>query len=250
MNDAFLDGRRAVVTGGTRGIGLAITRRLALAGAEVHAVYRSNHEAALDAIEYLQKEGLQVTLHQGDVSEPDFVAEVFKQMKALGGVDVLVNNAGVTDDQLFLRMKFEQWANVVRTNLDSVFLCSQAAAKQMMRKEWGRIVNLASPSAYIGNIGQANYTASKGGVLSLTKTVAKEVARYNITCNTVSPGFTDTEMTAALADEAKQQILAEIPSQRSVKPDEVAKAVLFLCSDAAGYMTGSTIDVNGGLVMR
>lgn len=240
-------GKRAIVTGGTRGIGRAISELLIRQGAEVHATYRTNTEAALDFTDALAEEGLHCTLHQGDVTDSHFAQSVFAQMKELGGVDILINNAGITADQLFLRMSQTQWRDVLSTNLDAPFLWSQLAAKQMMRKQWGRIVNITSPSAEYGRMGQANYAASKAGLNALTKTMAQELARYHITVNAVSAGLTDTSMTSVLSSALQEAVLGLVPMGRKGSTWEVASAVVYVCSEAAGYMTGMVLGVTGGI---
>lgn len=241
--------RRALVTGGTRGIGRAISWELLRLGHEVHVNFRSNVEAALAFSDEATDRGYQVVLHQGDVSDPAYVQDLFGQLKALGGVEILVNNAGITRDQLFLRMSFTDWREVMAANADSVFLCSQQAAKQMMRGKWGRIVSISSPSAAVGRLGQANYAASKAAIQALSKTMAQELARYSVTVNVVSPGLTDTEMTEALPEPAKEEILRAVPLGRMAAPEEIAKAVAFLVREEAGYLTGAVLQVNGGVVM-
>lgn len=244
-----LQGKVAFVTGGSRGIGRACALVLAEAGADVAAGGRD--EARLSAvaaeIEELGRKALPVSV---DLTQPDQIKTAFEQvMSAFGRLDILVNNAGVTRDGLLLRMKPEDWSAVLQTNLTATFLCTQAAVKIMLRQRYGRIVNLSSVVGLTGNAGQANYVASKAGIIGLTKTVAQEVAKRNITVNAVAPGFVDTAMTRALPEAARAKLLERIPMGRVGLAREIALGVRFLASDEAGYVTGQVLHINGGLYM-
>ena len=244
-----LQGKVAFVTGGSRGIGRACALVLAQAGADVAVGGRD--EARLGAvaaeIEGLGRKSLPVSV---DLRQPDRIKPAFEQvMGAFGRLDILVNNAGVTRDGLLLRMKPEDWSEVLQTNLTATFLCTQAAVKIMLRQRYGRIVNLSSVVGLTGNAGQANYVASKAGIIGLTKTVAQEVAKRNITVNAVAPGFVDTAMTRALPETARAKLLERIPMGRVGLDREIALGVRFLASDEAAYVTGQVLHINGGLYM-
>ncbi len=244
-----LQGKVAFVTGGSRGIGRACALVLAQAGADVAVGGRD--EARLGAvaaeIEGLGRKPLPVSV---DLRQPDRIKTAFEQvMSAFGRLDILVNNAGVTRDGLLLRMKPEDWSEVLQTNLTATYLCTQAAVKIMLRQRYGRIVNLSSVVGLTGNVGQANYVASKAGIIGLTKTVAQEVAKRNITVNAVAPGFVETAMTQALPETARAKLLERIPMGRAGLDREIALGVRFLASDEAGYVTGQVLHINGGLYM-
>ncbi len=239
--------RIALVTGASRGIGQAIARRLATEGALVIAAARG-----LEALERLVAEitasGGQATALRMDVSDAASIAEGVKAaLERHGGVDVLVNNAGVTEDALILRMSRESWDRVLATNLTGTFLLTQAIVKAMVRKRYGRIVNVSSVVGLMGNAGQANYAASKAGLIGLTKTVARELASRNITCNAVAPGFIETEMTEKMTQEAREALSGQIPLGRLGSAEDVAEAVAFLASEGASYVTGQVLNVSGGL---
>jgi 3-oxoacyl-[acyl-carrier protein] reductase len=245
----FLEGQVAVVTGGARGLGRAICLALARQGATVVAVDLLAEE--LDAtVKEILATGANGIAKQADISDTDHVtkliADVIDQYERL---DIMVNNAGITRDTLLLSMEDKQFDDVIRINLRGVFLGCRAAAKVMLRQRRGRIINMASVSGIVGNAGQANYAASKAGVIGLTKTVAKELAKRNITCNAVAPGFIETDMTNALPEKVRQQVKQIIPLQRFGQPEDVADAVMFLASPQAAYITGQVITVDGGLYM-
>jgi 3-oxoacyl-[acyl-carrier protein] reductase len=241
--------RIAFVTGASRGIGRACALALADAGARVIVAARSvdKLEEVAGEIRSRERESFVVAM---DLSSPDSIKEAFaKASKEFGKIDILVNNAGVTKDGLALRMKREDWESVLNTNLSGAFYCIQQVLHGMMRERWGRIVNITSVVGEMGNPGQANYVASKSGLIGLTKALAHEMASRNITVNAVAPGFVETDMTAVLSQELKDTLLTHIPLKRFGKPEDVAAAVRFLASDDASYITGHILDVNGGMYM-
>ncbi len=245
----ILKGRVAVVTGGARGIGREIALLFANAGADV-ALFDVNAETlerTAGEIRALSRKAEGVVVDVTDGAQVD--AGVAKVLDKLGKLDILINNAGITQDGLLIRMDDAQWDRVLNINLRGAFLCTRAAAKLMLKQKAGRIVNIASIVGIIGNPGQANYAASKAGLIGLTKSVAKELAGRGITCNAIAPGFIQTEMTAALPDQARQRLLEAIPMGALGQPLDVAQAALFLVSDAARYITGHVLVVDGGLAM-
>ncbi len=245
-----MDTKIAVVTGGSRGIGRAIAEKLAAAGCMVYINYVSRPDAAAEVKETIEVKGGKAVLVQCDVSQGEQVSALVKQVTTdTGSLDILVNNAGITRDGLMARMKETDWDAVLDTNLKGAFLCAKAASRAMMKKKWGRIINISSVSGYAGNAGQVNYAAAKAGMVGLTKAMAREFASRNITVNCVAPGYIVTEMTEAMPDEAKARIMAEIPMASLGSPDDIAAAVAFLASAEARYITGQTIHVNGGLYM-
>lgn len=245
-----LKGRTAVVTGGSRGIGRAICLELAGQGANVAFSYAGNEEAARETLTQLEALGVQARALQGNVADAQ-AAKALSDLavKELGGLDILVNNAGITRDGLAMTMKEEDFDAVVETNLKGAFLCVKAAIRPMMKARYGRIVNLTSVVALRGNPGQANYCASKAGLIGMTKSLAKELGSRGITVNAVAPGFIDTDMTAALPEGAKQAMLSTIPLGRPGRPEDVARAVAFLASDQGAYITGQVLSVDGGMGM-
>ena len=245
------DGRVAIVTGGGRGIGRAIAVRLANEGANVAIIYRSNDAAAEEAAEEVRAAGAQCEIFQGDVATPEDVAALFEGVgEALGRVEILVNNAGLTRDNLMMRMKESEFDEVLRTNLKGTYLCTRAALRPMIRARWGRIVNISSVVGLVGNAGQANYAASKAGIIGFTKSVAREVAQRGITANVVAPGYVETELTQSLTDDIKDQIKSQVPAGRFAEAEEVAGVVAFLAGEDAGYITGQTLAVDGGMTMQ
>ncbi len=245
------EGRVALVTGGGRGIGRAIAVRLAEEGAKVAVSYRSNDEEAGKTAGLVRNAGGECEIFKGDVASAEDVEALFKGVgEAFGGVEILVNNAGVTKDNIMLRMKEEEFDAVMRTNLKGTYLCTRAALRGMVRRRWGRIVNISSVVGLIGNAGQANYAASKAGIIGFTKSVAREVAPRGITANAVAPGYVETELTGGLSDEIKEQIRAQIPAGRIGEPEEISEVVAFLAGEGASYVTGQTISVDGGMVMQ
>jgi 3-oxoacyl-[acyl-carrier protein] reductase len=240
-----LTGKVALVTGASRGIGKAIAMQLQALGATV--IGTATSASGADKIsEYLGAgHGLEL-----NVTSDASIDAMFEVIKAnFGAVDILVNNAGITRDNLMMRMKDEEWNDIINTNLSSVFKLSKAVLRNMMKKRAGRIINIGSVVGTMGNAGQVNYATAKAGLLGFTKSLAREVASRGITVNTVAPGFIDTDMTQTLTDEQKQGIFAQVPANRLGKPEEIANAVVFLASDAAAYITGETLHVNGGMYM-
>ncbi len=246
-----LTGRVALVTGGGRGIGRAIAQSLAAAGARVVINYRGNAAAAAETVAAIQAADGQVTAVQADVADGTAVEGLVKTTIATyGRLDILVNNAGITRDTLLMRMKDEDFDQVVNTNLRGVFLCTRAVLRQMSKQRGGRIINIASVVGITGNAGQANYAAAKAGIIGFTRATAREMAARNVTVNAVAPGFIETEMTGVLGEETRKAILASIPLARLGQPNEVANLVTFLASDAAAYITGQTFTIDGGMVMQ
>lgn len=245
-----LEGKVAFVTGGSRGIGKAIALSLAEAGADVAINYAGNVAAAEEVAAEIRKMGRRALIFQGDVSKTEIAAEMMDAVVAeFGHCDILVNNAGITRDGLLMRMKEEDWDAVLNTNLKGVYNCTKAAIKYMMKQKSGKIVNISSVVGVMGNAGQANYAAAKAGCIGFTKSVAKEVASRGITVNAVAPGFIATDMTNVLPEKVVEEMAAGIPLKRAGQPVDVAKAVLFLVSDDAAYITGQTLHVDGGMVM-
>jgi 3-oxoacyl-[acyl-carrier protein] reductase len=239
----------AIVTGGARGIGKAIAQRLAKDGMNIVISDIMGEEAGKTARE-IEKMGVRVLAVATDVSKSHDAEELVRQtMEAFGSVDILVNNAGITRDNLSIRMGESDWDLVMNINLKGTFLCSQFAAKEMMKKRFGRIVNLASVSGILGTAGQANYAASKAGIIALTKSMARELGGRNITVNAVAPGFILTEMTEKLPDNVKQAYISQIALKRAGTPEDVAEAIKFLISPAAQYITGIVLNVSGGLLI-
>lgn len=244
-----LDGKVALVTGASRGIGRAVARALANAGATVIGT-ATTEEGASSISHHFAQWGLQGDGIVMDVGDPDSVEAGIKQISsAYGSPLVLVNNAGITRDGLALRMKEDDWSAVLNTNLTSVYRTSKAVLRGMTKARWGRIINISSVVASMGNPGQMNYCAAKAGIEGLSRSLAKEIGNRGITVNCVAPGFIDTDMTKALSDAQREQMLAVVPMQRLGEPEEIADVVAFLASPAAGYMTGETLHVNGGMYM-
>ena len=243
------DGRVALVTGASRGIGEAIARRLAAEGATILAGART--VAALEkVVADIEGKGGRARAHALDVADAASIDTVIKSaMEEHGQIDVLVNNAGIAEDNLILRMSREAWDRVIATNLTGAFLLTQAVVKGMVRRRYGRIVNVTSVVGLMGNAGQANYAAAKAGLVGLTRSVARELGSRNITCNAVAPGFISTAMTDRMAEGARESLSSQIPLQRLGVPEDVAAAVAFLAAEEAGYVTGTVLNVSGGLYM-
>ncbi|MDA8204784.1 MAG: 3-oxoacyl-[acyl-carrier-protein] reductase [Thermaerobacter sp.] len=239
----------ALVTGGSRGIGRQIVLKLAESGMKVAVNYRDNHEAAREVQELVRQEGVDCLLIPSDIAD---IAQgqslVQAVLKHWGRLDVLVNNAGITRDTLLLRMKDEDWFDVMQTDLTGVFACTRAAVKPMMKQRFGRIVSIASIAGILGNAGQANYAAAKAGVIGFTRSVAREMASRNITANVVAPGLVETDLTQHMSEDAFNSLIQQIPLGRAGRPEDVADAVHYLIN--AEYVTGQTLVVDGGLVMH
>lgn len=245
-----LDGRRALVTGGSRGIGRAICLALAAEGARVAVNYHTSKAGADEVVASIEANGGEAFAVQADVSDEDAVQAMVKDVvDRLGGLDVLVNNAGITRDGLLMRMGTDDWDAVHQTNLRGAFLVTRAASRSLLRSEHGRIVNISSVVGVMGNAGQANYAAAKAGLIGFTRAVAREFGSRAVTVNALAPGFIKTDITAGLTEAQVQAVMGQIPLQRLAEPEEVAPAVVFLCSDGARYITGQTLHVDGGMIM-
>lgn len=244
-----LEGRTALITGAARGIGYAIAKSLASEGADIAINYQSSDADAAALAEELTKAGRKTLLLKGNVGERATWTSMIEKIKQTWGrLDILVNNAGITRDKTLRKMTDEDWMAVLGTNLNACYFGVSAAMGLMIEQKFGRIINISSFVGQAGNFGQANYAASKGGIIAFTKTAAIELAKYNVTCNALAPGFTETGMLAKVPEPVRAQILARIPMGRFGKPEEVAKAVLFLAADG-DYVTGQQINVNGGVYM-
>ncbi|HSS43767.1 MAG TPA: 3-oxoacyl-[acyl-carrier-protein] reductase [Thermoanaerobaculia bacterium] len=243
------EGRVALVTGASRGIGEAVARRLAAEGASVVVAAR-RPEALAQVVGEIQRAGGKAAGQPLDLAQVSSIETAVKgALEAFGQLDVLVNNAGMTEDNLLLRMSKEAWDTVLATNLTGVFLLTQAVVRSMLRRRYGRIVNVTSVVGMMGNAGQANYAASKAGLIGFTKSVARELASRNITCNAVAPGFIATAMTEKMTEEAREALSGQIPLARLGTPEDVAGAIAFLASEEASYVTGHVLNVSGGLYM-
>lgn len=244
------EGKVALVTGGAQGIGAAIASKFASLKAAI-VIPDINYQSAKNTCERLDKELNCTALpYQTDISDAVEVGKLFEAVaERLGTVDILVNNAGITRDGLILRLSDADWDKVIQVNLKGSFNCIKAAARLMVKRRWGRIISISSVVGIMGNFGQANYAASKAGLIGLTKSAAKELAGRGITVNAVAPGYIETEMTAELPPEAKEAYLKSIPLKRPGKPEEVAEVICFLASESAAYITGQVIHVDGGLLM-
>ena len=245
-----LDGKIAVVTGGGRGIGQAVSLRLAGLGAKVIVNYVNRAEPALETVARIEAAGGKARALQFDVADSQAVQEALSNLATdEGRIDILVNNAGITRDGLLIKMTEEAWDVVLDTNLKGAFNCIKAVSRLMMKQRWGRIVNISSVIGYAGNAGQVNYASAKAGLIGLTKSVARELASRGITVNAVAPGYIETEMTGTLSEEVTARIMAGIPLARLGKPEDVAAAVAYLVADEASYVTGQCLHVNGGMYM-
>lgn len=246
----MLTGKVALVTGASRGIGRAIALHLAESGADVAVNYAGSEQAAQEVVALIEAMGRKAVKLRADVSGSQEAEDLIKQtLEAFGKIDILVNNAGITRDNLIMRMKEEEFDQVIATNLKGVFNCIKAVTRPMMKQRSGRIINISSVVGVLGNPGQANYVAAKAGVIGLTKATARELSSRGITVNAVAPGFIETDMTDKLSAELREGMLAQIPLARLGQPEEIAKAVRFLASDDASYMTGQTLHVDGGMYM-
>ena len=245
-----LTGKIALVTGASRGIGRTCALYLAKLGAKVVVNYARSSAQADQVAAQIREMGGEAIAIRADVSEQEDVEAMMEEtIKAYGGPDILVNNAGITRDTLLIRMKEEDWDQVIDTNLKGVFLVTKAASRYMMKKRQGRIINISSVIGIAGNAGQANYAASKAGIIGFSKSVARELASRNILVNMIAPGFIDTDMTEGLNDQAKESILSRVPLKRYGKPEDIAHLVGFLASEESSYITGQVIHVDGGMIM-
>jgi len=245
----LLKDKVAVVTGAGRGIGRSISLALADAGASV-ALIDLSAENLQDVLNEITASGGKASVHLCDITDPEAVAAAFNDiMERHGALHILVNNAGITRDNLLMRLSPEDWEAPIRTNLTGAFYCIKAAVRPMMKQRYGRIINIASVVGITGNAGQANYAASKAGLIGLTKSTARELASRGITANAIAPGFITTALTADLSKDAKKKLTEHIPLGRLGKPEDVAPAVVFLASEEAGYITGQTLPVDGGMVI-
>ena len=245
-----LTGRTALVTGGSRGIGRAIALALAEEGADVAVNYVASEGAARDVIEQIAKTGHRGILAQADVSDfPDTFRMAQDVIKEFGHLDILVNNAGINSDKTFVKMDHASWRKVLSINLDGVFNCTKVFVDQMLKQNYGRVVNITSVIGQIGNFGQANYAASKAGVAAFTKSLAKELAGKGVTVNAVAPGFIETEMVDNIPEKVKARLLDQIPLKRFGSVEEVARAVVYIVSSDGDYITGAEVSINGGLLM-
>jgi len=240
-----LSEKKALITGSTRGIGKAIAEFLAKAGAQVVITGR-DEKRAQEVAKSISSNAIGIGM---DLSDPQSIRAGYEVVeREIGSVDILVNNAGITKDKLFLRMTLEDWEEVLRVNLTGTYLITSLAVKGMLKKRWGRIINISSVVGFIGNVGQVNYSATKSALIGFTKSLAKELASRNITVNTIAPGFIETDMTSSLSEEIRKEYLRNIPLQRFGTPEDVAGMVAFLCSSMADYITGETIHINGGML--
>ncbi len=247
----YLKDKSAIITGGSRGIGRAITASFLQLGANVTIVFKSNLKDAESLSDELNEYKDQIQIVQGDISNEEDIKNIIeKSNNAYGDLDILVNNAGITSDTLLVRMKQEDWSKVIDINLTGTFNMTKAVMRGMIKNKYGRIINISSVVGEIGNLGQSNYSAAKAGIIGFTKSIAREVATRGITVNAIAPGFVETEMTDNLSDQQKEMILNAIPMNRYASPDDIANAVSFLASDNASYITGQTLNVDGGLVMH
>lgn len=246
----MLKGKVALVTGGSRGIGKEIALKLAKNGADIAINYRNSSEKAEKVLEEIKSFGVNAMVIKADISKEEDVKNLIQAIeKELGKVDILVNNAGITKDNLLIRMKEEDWEDVIDVNLKGTFLCTKAVTRAMMKKKYGKIINITSVVGIIGNPGQGNYSASKAGVIGFTKSMAKELGSRGIRVNAVAPGFIDTEMTEVLSEEIRENMLRAIPLMKFGNPKDIANLVVFLASERSDYITGQVINVDGGMVM-
>jgi 3-oxoacyl-[acyl-carrier protein] reductase len=245
-----LKGRRALVTGASKGIGKEIAYALACEGCDVALNYRSSELEAEEVARWLEDTGVNTWVYPADVSDPESVAEMKRCVeKYFGKIDILVNNAGVNVDKLFVKMDQKMWDRVISVNLTGVFNCTNSFINTIMESDSGRIINITSIVGQMGNVGQVNYAASKAGIIGMTKALAREMARKNVTVNAIAPGFIETDMVANIPDKIKDKILTQIPLGRFGRPQEVAQAVVYLASDEAAFITGHVLNINGGMYL-
>ena len=250
MGKSDIEGKNALVTGSSKGIGRAVALMLGEMGVNVAVNYNNSKDAAKEVEENLHKMGVESFIVRGDVSDVDQVAKMINQVtKTFGGVDILVNNAGIIDDGLLIRMSDDAWDNVISTNLNGTFYCTRAVLRGMIRRRWGRIINIGSVVGIRGNIGQVNYSASKAAIIGFTKALAKEVATRNITVNTVTPGYISTDTVDVLPQETKDRIMTWIPQGHFGEVDDVAHLVSYIASQKAKYLTGQVISIDGGMAI-
>lgn len=243
-----LSGKIALITGASRGIGRAIAYEFAKQGAEVIINYKGSEDKAKSLVEEIERMGKKAHMIKFDVANPQEINEKIKEIeKEIGNIQILVNNAGIVKDTLFLRMKEEDWDRVIKTNLYSVFYVTKAVLPMMIKEKWGRIINISSVVAFTGNIGQTNYSAAKAGIIGFSKALALELAGKNITVNVIAPGYIETDMTSSLPEKVKEMFLTQIPLKRAGLPEEVAYLSAFLASEKASYITGCVYHINGGL---
>lgn len=245
-----LEGRRALITGASKGIGREIAIALAKEGAEVAINYRSSEGQAIDVARMVEESRKSAWTYRADVSEYESVQEMKEFLtKYFGPIDILVNNAGINIDRMFKKMEPDQWGKVLNVNLTGVFNCTNIFLEQLIESEYGRIINISSIVGQMGNIGQVNYAASKAGIIGMTKALARELARDNVTVNAIAPGFIETEMVAGIPDKVKEKVLQNIPLGRFGQPEEIAEAVVYLASPKAAYITGHVLNINGGMYL-
>jgi len=246
----LLKGKVAIITGGSRGIGKAIAIRFAEEGAKVMINYAQNDDAAADVVSHVLNKGLKILSIKGSVTNLNDVKHLIEETKRIyGRIDILVNNAGIKRDSFLMMMKESDWDDVIAVNLKGTYLCCKEVIKTMISQRSGKIINITSLTGVVGQVGQTNYAASKGGVISFTKALAKEVARFGILVNAIAPGFIETDMLKDVPEEILKESIKMIPLQRIGKPEEVADTALFLASEMSSYMTGQVLHVNGGQIM-